>query len=190
MVHTRRQARGYTFEKQLVTEFNKGNWQARRLGGSSSGLPDVGIVNNEQSILYAIEAKSTVYNFCEVPVKQIVRCLDYLKLHSIYKTKNVILAFRFATKRALLAEKTKVKISRIQPKYYFIIVKKFKRLEEVEAFTCNSKGKMTFKIYDYNPDEYYNFDDFAEVDKVTSINDLKHYGWDSRQSSFDHLFTI
>lgn len=190
MTLTRRQKRGYTFEKQLVTEFNKGDWKARRLGGSSSGLPDVGIVNNNQSILYAIEAKSTAYNNCLVPVKQIVRCLGYLDLHSIYKTKNVILAFRFATKRALLAENTKVKITRKEPKYFFFIVKKFKRLEEVESFTCNSKGQIAWKIYDFDPNEYYDFDDFAEMDRVTSINELKHYGWDSKQSSFDHLFTV
>src|SRR5687768_9318734 len=176
MVHTRRQARGYTFETQLVKEFNKGNWKARRLGGSSSGLPDVGIVNNSQSILYAVEAKSTVYNYCIVPVKQIVRCLGYLDLHSIYKTKHVILAFRFATRRALLAANTKVKITRIQPIYYFFIIKEFKKLNEIEAFTCNSKGAISFKITNYDPKQEYDFDDYAEMERVTSINELKHYG--------------
>lgn len=190
MVHTRRQARGYNFEVQLVKEFNKGNWKSRRLGGASSGLPDVGIVNNPQSLLYAVEAKSTVYNFCEVPVKQIIRCLGYLDLHSIYKTKNVILAFRFATKRALLAENTLVKITRIKPVYYFFIVKEFKRLKEIEAFTCNSKGKFGFKINNFDPEKEYDFDDYVDMEKVTSIHELKHYGWNNKQSNFNHLFTV
>ncbi len=189
-MHTRRQKRGYTFETQLVTEFNKGNWKARRLGGSSSGLPDVGIVNNSQKILYAIEAKSTVYNFCMVPVKQIQRCIDYLDIFSLYEKRNVILAFRFATKRAILSENTKVKITRDKPVYYFFIVKQFKKLEDIEAFTCNSKGVITFKVHNFDPEANYNFEDYAEIDKVTSISELKHYGWDSKQSSFDHLFTV
>ena len=49
---TQRQKRGYTFETQSVAEFNKGTWKARRLGGSISGLPDVGIVNNSESSSY------------------------------------------------------------------------------------------------------------------------------------------
>lgn len=189
-MHTRRQRRGYTFEKQLVTEFNKGNWKARRLGGSSSGLPDVGIVNNSESILYSVEAKSTVYNFCEIPRKQILRCIEFLDLFSAYKKRNVIFAFRFATKRSLLAANTKIKITREKPVYYFFIIKEFKRLDEIEVFTCNSKGKITFRIKGYDPTKEYDFDDFVEMDHVTSIAELKHYGWDSKQSNFDHLFTV
>lgn len=190
MVHTRRQARGYVFETQLVKEFNKGNWKARRLGGSSSGLPDVGIVNNSSSILYSIEAKSTAYNNCEIPVKQIKRCVEFLELFSAYRTKNVILAFRFASKRALLSANSKVKITREKPIYYFFIVKQFNNLDEVLSFTCNSKGKMTVKIKDFDPDEYYDFKDYADLDRVTSIDQLKTYGWNNKQSDFDHLFTV
>lgn len=189
-MHTRRQKRGYTFETQLVAEFNKGNWQARRLGGSSSGLPDVGIVNDSQELMYAIEAKSTVYNFCIVPVKQIKRCINYLDMFKLYKTRHVILAFRFATNRSQLAENTLVKITRKHPKYYFFIMKEFKKLDEIESFTCNHKGTIAFKIYNYDPEKTYDFDDYVDMDHVTSISELKHYGWDSKQSNFDHLFTI
>jgi len=189
-MHTRRQARGYKFETDLVKAFNQGNWKARRLGGSSSGLPDVGIMNDTQSILYAVEAKSTVYNFCTVPVKQIQRCLNYLNLYSLYQNKYVILAFKFASKRSKRSTNSKVKILREKPTYFFFIIKGFKdkKLERVQAFNCNSKGKVTF-IVD-NPQEGEQFDDYAIIDHVTTITDLKHYGWDSQQSNFDHLFTV
>jgi Holliday junction resolvase len=185
---TRRSYRGYTFEKQLVTEFNKGTWKARRLGGSSSGLPDVAIVNNSESIHYAVEAKSTVYNFCIIPVKQIKRCIEYLSMYDLYKKQNVILAFRFATKKALRAENSTVKVIREKPVYYFFIVKEFKKLKDIESFTCNSKGHIAFKIKNYDPLKEYEFDDYADLDKVTSIDALKHYNW-SKKSNFDHLFT-
>jgi Holliday junction resolvase len=188
MVHTTRQRRGYTFETQLVAEFNKGTWKARRLGGSSSGLPDVGIMNNSESLLYSVEAKSTVYNFCEIPVKQIKRCLEFLELFSIYKKKNVIFAFRFATKKSIRAVDSKVKITRTKPIYYFFIIEEFKKLKDIEAFTCNSKGFVSFKIKNYDPLKEYNFDDYVTMEKVTSIDGLKHYNW-SKKSNFDHLFT-
>ena len=186
---TRRQKRGYTFETQLVAEFNKGTWKARRLGGSSSGLPDVGIVNNSESLLYSVEAKSTVYNFCEIPVKQILRCIEFLNLFDIYEKKNVIFAFRFATKKAIRSANSKVKITRTKPKYYFFIIKEFKKLKDIEAFTCNSKGSVSFKIKNFDPLKDYDFDDYVTMDHCTSILDLKNYNW-SKTSNFDKLFTV
>lgn len=186
---TRRSKRGYTFEVEIVKEFNKGTWKSRRLGGSSSGLPDVVIVNNSESILYSVEAKSTVYNFREIPVKQIQRCLDLLDIFNAYKTKNVIFAFRFATKKAIRSPNSLVKITRTKPKYYFFIIKEFKNLKDIEAFTCNSKGVITFKIKNFDPKKKYDFDDYVTLDHVTSIDGLKHYNW-SKSSNFDKLFTV
>lgn len=187
--HTRRN-RGYNFETQLVSEFNKGNWKSRRLGGASSGLPDVGIINNDQSLLYAVEAKSTVYNFCEIPFKQIKRCIDFLDLFTKYEKRNVIFAFRFASKQAKLNPNSKVKITRVKPIYYFFIIKKFKKLDEIDSFTCNSKGSVAWKIKNFDEKQIYDFDDYADMDHVTSIEDLKNYGWNIKQSNFDHLFTV
>ena len=47
---------------------------ARRLGGSSTGLPDIVAVNNTESILLSIEAKSGTSNSIYVPDDQIGRC--------------------------------------------------------------------------------------------------------------------
>src|ERR687883_496290 len=53
-----RRSRGYSFEHTLVQRLNNGVWNARRLGGSSTGLPDIIAVNNTEAILLSIEAKS------------------------------------------------------------------------------------------------------------------------------------
>ena len=190
MTHTRSQSRGYVFEKQLVSEFNKGSWKARRLGGSSSGLPDLGIVNNSGSLLYSVECKSTVYNNCEIPLKQILRCIEFLDLFNVYKKRNVIFAFRFATKRSIRSKDSKVKITRKIPIYHFFVIKEFKKLNEIEAFTCNSKGTISCKIVNFDPGIVYDFDDYVIMDHVTSIQELKNYGWSKNSNMFDHLFTI
>ena len=55
---TRRQ-RGYQWEDTLVKRFNKlDNWKAFRLGSPSVALPDILSLNNEDSIIFTIEAKS------------------------------------------------------------------------------------------------------------------------------------
>ena len=46
-----RRSRGYNFEYRLVKQLNTGEWIARRLGGSSTGLPDIVAVNNTDSII-------------------------------------------------------------------------------------------------------------------------------------------
>ena len=54
---TRRQ-RGYNWEDTLVKRFNSmDNWKAFRLGSPSVALPDILCVNNEDKILFTIEAK-------------------------------------------------------------------------------------------------------------------------------------
>lgn len=92
-----RRERGYAFEKRIVDFFNgQPHWQARRLGGSSTGLPDVAITNNEASVLYTVEAKSNkVGNEAYIDNDQIVRCLDVLDFLGAYKKKQVIFAFKF-----------------------------------------------------------------------------------------------
>ena len=53
-----RRSRGYSYEHSLVQRLNSGSWIARRLGGSSTGLPDIVAVNNSEATLLSIEAKS------------------------------------------------------------------------------------------------------------------------------------
>ncbi len=68
---TRRQ-RGYNWEDTLVKRFNSTKyWKAFRLGSPSVALPDVLSVNNLESMIFTIEAKSGTGTTLHVPFDQI-----------------------------------------------------------------------------------------------------------------------
>jgi Holliday junction resolvase len=91
-----RRSRGYSFEHGLVEKLNNTpNWMARRLGGSSTGLPDIVATNNVTNTLLTIECKSTQGNTVYVPPDQVERCAEVCKLFSVYKTRHIIFAFKF-----------------------------------------------------------------------------------------------
>jgi len=98
---TRRQ-RGYQWEDTLVKRFNKTEgWNAFRLGSPSVGLPDVLAVNTKDSSIFTIEAKSGTTMSLPVPADQIERCLKWIKTFDIYKNRQVILAFKFSSKKRI-----------------------------------------------------------------------------------------
>ena len=98
---TRRQ-RGYQWEDSLVKRFNKlDDWKAFRLGSPSVALPDILTVNNKNSVLYTIEAKSGTGTTLTVPFDQIIRCLNWTNNFQVYKTREVILAFKFLSKKRI-----------------------------------------------------------------------------------------
>ena len=97
--HTRRQ-RGYQWEDAIVKRFNSSaNWNAFRLGSPSTALPDVLAVNTKESSIFTIEAKSGTTNSLQVPFDQIERCLKWVETFDIYKKREVILAFKFLSKK-------------------------------------------------------------------------------------------
>ena len=101
IAQTRRQ-RGYNWEDTLVKRFNKmENWKAFRLGSPSVALPDILCVNNENSIIFTIEAKSGTGTTLTVPFDQITRCLNWTNNFSVYKTRKVVLAFKFLSKKRI-----------------------------------------------------------------------------------------
>ena len=101
IAQTRRQ-RGYNWEDTLVKRFNKmENWKAFRLGSPSVALPDILCVNNVDSIIFTIEAKSGTGTTLTVPFDQIVRCLNWTNNFTVYKTRKVILAFKFLSKKRI-----------------------------------------------------------------------------------------
>ena len=101
IARTRRQ-RGYHWEDTIVKRFNKlENWEAFRLGSPSVALPDILTVNNQERILFTIEAKSGTNNTLQVPYDQISRCLKWTETFKVYKTRNVILAFKFLSKKRI-----------------------------------------------------------------------------------------
>tara|TARA_Y100000590_G_scaffold244897_1_gene275248 strand:+ start:3754 stop:4302 length:549 start_codon:yes stop_codon:yes gene_type:complete len=98
---TRRQ-RGYNWEDTLVKRFNKTiNWKSFRLGSPSVALPDILSVNNKDSILFTLEAKSGTGTTLLVPFDQIIRCLKWTDNFELYKTRRVILAFKFLSKKRI-----------------------------------------------------------------------------------------
>ena len=97
-----RRQRGYQWEDTIVKRFNGNNkWKAFRLGSPSIALPDVLAVNTEDSTIFTIEAKSGTSTSLPVPADQIERCLDWIKTFDIYKKRNVILAFKFLSKKRI-----------------------------------------------------------------------------------------
>ena len=98
---TRRQ-RGYQWEDTLVKRFNKlDNWKAFRLGSPSVALPDILSLNNEDSIIFTIEAKSGTSTSLTVPFDQIVRCMNWTENFKVYQTRQVLLAFKFLSKKRI-----------------------------------------------------------------------------------------
>ena len=97
-----RRQRGYHWEDTLVKRFNKlDNWKAFRLGSPSVALPDILSLNNEDSIIFTIEAKSGTSTSLTVPSDQIVRCMNWTENFKVYQTRQVILAFKFLSKKRI-----------------------------------------------------------------------------------------
>ncbi|MFQ5573812.1 MAG: resolvase [Nitrosopumilaceae archaeon] len=95
-----RRHRGYHWEDTVVKRFNAvENWKAFRLGSPSTGLPDVLAVSNKNNAIFTIEAKSGTTDYLPVPSDQISRCLKWIDTFELYKTRKVIFAFKFLSKK-------------------------------------------------------------------------------------------
>lgn len=97
---------------------NNGMWHARRLGGSSTGLPDIVAVNNTDGILLTIEAKSGTSDILYVPQDQVERCLVIRNMFGIYPERHIILAFKFMSKKRFRRKNETVYESRKLLEYY------------------------------------------------------------------------
>lgn len=157
MTHTLSQSRGYSFEYKIVKEFNKDGWQCRRLGGSSSGLPDEIITNNEKSLIIAVEAKSSVYDHSYVDKEQINRCVDILDMFGVYSTRMVVLAFKFSKSKKDITKKLKF--------YFFpILFENVSNTDPLKCFRCDRKGNLvimyeTGNTYSYTTAKWESIDE-------------------------------
>lgn len=146
-VNKTRKSRGYFFEKvQIVQAFNShksGEWCAKRLGGSTTHLPDVVVTNNSKSILYSIEAKSGDTDRLYIPRDEIERCIDITdKWLSSFQRRYVVLAFKFKRNKTL---KRKLQ-------YRFIISDNIQKLitKELKFISYNiSKDELALQ-YEHN----------------------------------------
>ncbi len=136
---TRRQ-RGYQWEDTIVKRFNSAdNWKAFRLGSPSIALPDVLAVNNDNSAIFTIEAKSGTSTSLPVPADQIERCLSWIKTFEIYKKRNVLLAFKFLSKKRMGIGKYE---SRELREYFKI----WDESLDITDCVCTYEGKFYAKI--------------------------------------------
>ena len=135
-----RRSRGYSYEHTLVQRLNNGSWVARRLGGSSTGLPDIVAVNNKEAILLSIEAKSGTGDVLYVRPDQLHRCLLIRDMFGYYRTKHVILAFKFMRKKRFTRRKQVVYEKRRLIEYYKI-ADKLNKLESIPVVKCTYSGK-------------------------------------------------
>jgi Holliday junction resolvase len=136
-----RRSRGYGYEHTLVQRLNRGPWVARRLGGSSTGLPDIVAVNNTEATLLSIEAKSGTGDVLYVLPDQLVRCMLIRDMFGYYETKHVILAFKFMRKKRFTRKKVVVYEKRKLFEYYKI-ADKLNKLESMPVVKCTYGGRI------------------------------------------------
>jgi len=134
-----RRNRGYSFEHTLVQRLNNGDWIARRLGGSSTGLPDIIAVNNKKRTLLTIEAKSGTGDILYVSSDQIQRCLLIDQMFCNYEKRHVILAFKFMRKRRFKRKNQIVYEGRQLAEYYKLADCLYKQ-NDFQMVKCNYDG--------------------------------------------------
>lgn len=137
----RRSARGYAFETYMVKFFDitwkEQGWNARRLGGSSTGLPDVVVTNNKTGVLFSVEAKSTFQGEAYIKQDQIMRCSVVMDVFGYYPKKTIIFAFKFSKNK----DKGRDKLQ-----YYFFKVKSVSNLENIKWVKCFYDGRLRYKL--------------------------------------------
>ena len=111
-----RRQRGYRWEEILRRRFNEvPGWRAFRLGSPSISLPDIVAVSGGNNSILVIEAKSGTKTTLSVPPGQIERCMAWCDAFDIFKTRQVVLAFKFLSKKRIDVEQYK---SRSVQEYY------------------------------------------------------------------------
>jgi Holliday junction resolvase len=123
-----------------VQRLNIGDWCARRLGGSSAGLPDIVAVNNKKSVLLSIEAKSGTGDALYVPQDQIRRCILIQNMFGYYKRRYTIFAFKFMRKKRYVRKGQTVYEPRKLMEYYKSI-EKVGNFENISMIKCTYDGK-------------------------------------------------
>ena len=92
--------RGYSYEHYLDKWVNSlPEWYCRRLGGSSTNMPDLLCINNTKSTLVVTECKSLMTEVATsvlyIPKDQVQRCIDFIEIFQVYKKREVVFSFKF-----------------------------------------------------------------------------------------------
>ena len=162
MTHTLRQARGYAFEKSIVNSFNQSGWTARRLGGSTSDLPDIVATNSGKQMLFSMECKSTIGDACYVPTDQLLRCYDILRMFNVYPWRYIVLAFKFA--------KPKTKGKKLQ--YWYFVVDDMAGLNNIRTVKCTRSGRLEIYMISDNVQTFLMTRTFTTMDEIMRLENL------------------
>lgn len=135
-----RRSRGYGYEHALVQRLNGGGWHARRLGGSSTGLPDIVAVNNERGMMLTIEAKAGTGDILYVPQDQIERCIIVREMFSIYPERHIVFAFKFMNKKRFRRKNRTVYETRRLVEYYKV-ADALADIRPLPVVKCTYEGK-------------------------------------------------
>jgi Holliday junction resolvase len=125
----------------LVRRLNNHLWIARRLGGSSTGLPDIVAVNNNAATLLSIEAKSGTGDALYVQPDQIYRCLLIADMFKSYATRHVILAFKFMRKKRF-TRKCRVVYETRKLIEYYKIADELSKSNTIPLIKCTYDGRI------------------------------------------------
>lgn len=87
--------KGYDWEDQLVKKFQLAGWFAVRLGSPSPFLPDVLAINNRESKLVVIEAKSSSLDYITVRAEQLDKIVRFMDKFEAYRKREAVLAVKF-----------------------------------------------------------------------------------------------
>ncbi len=170
-----RRSRGYNFEHTLVQKLSAGSWAARRLGGSSTGLPDIVAVNNSRGILLTIEAKSGTSDILYVPEDQLMRCMAIRNMFGIYPERHIVLAFKFMSKKRFRRKNQTVYETRKLLEYYKVadVIEKMKNLPVIK---CTYDGR-TYALYTNGRTQSLDLPDYAmpfqkKIGSIAAIQEM------------------
>ncbi|HEX5519438.1 MAG TPA: hypothetical protein VFX18_03275 [Candidatus Nitrosocosmicus sp.] len=133
MTLTLKQRRGYLFERAIVDSLNESDqgWDAKRLGGTTTTMPDIAANNLSKKTFFAIECKSTQDYSAKIEKEQIDRCIKMTQSQP-YKNKYVVFAFKF--------KKMPLKNNKSKPLTYAIYGFKDLKIGDIDQFIAKRQG--------------------------------------------------
>jgi Holliday junction resolvase len=130
-----RRQRGWKWEDTLVKRLNDSHsWEAYRIGGSSTDLPDILAISNKLASVMVIEAKSGTTDRLIINRDQIERSFRFLNTFKRYTKRVLIIAFKFSRKKRLNNKTFKKRELR---EYYKLINIKIEEIKEIPFIVCH-----------------------------------------------------
>lgn len=170
---TLRHKRGYAFERYIVKNINDDKWDSRILGGASTGLPDVVVTNNFDSILFSIEAKSTVGNKLNIPQDEFIRCAKILTWLKTYEKKYIVLAFKFGSGKV---KEGKAKRKKGEERFYYFKVLEHMAITNLNYIYCNIDGEIWWTKKDKDgPMPKILFAKYLSIDSLKEISSVLEF---------------